>query len=115
MENKRVYIQPMKMVFNALLDLMELQKGEEVFNDPAGGVLHYTATMYSFTWTIRFIVLEIELKRCVVRLEVDEAGDYGDGREYLDGFIRREYAILDAMLLIGTPLEMTYGKVGEVT
>jgi hypothetical protein len=103
----------MRMVFNAMLDMMELQKGEEVFNDPDKGILHYTTKMYNFSWTIRFTVMEISSRRCGVRLGIDETGDNEavdniDEKDYLEGFARRLYAILDSMLLIGTPFELTY-------
>ena len=104
----KIYIQPTEMVYNAMLDLMELQKGKEVLNDPVSGKLYFSMTMYSLTWEVRFTVLNIDWKRCGIRLEIEEVGDFGEEREYLRGMLCREYAMLDAMLLIGTPIEVTY-------
>ena len=49
--------------------------------------------------------------RCGASLEImktdDTTDDDGDER-CLDNMIRREYALLDSLLLIGTPLETAY-------
>lgn len=106
----RVYLQPKEMVYNALLDLMELQKGEEIASNSSLGELHFKIEMYGFKWALRFTVLGMDWNRCGVTLNVKEnnadgedAGEEtGEGTAYLESMIRREYALLDSMLLIGT-------------
>ena len=103
MEGRRIYLQPKDMVFGAMLDLMELQKGEEMQNDPISGKLHFRITMYGETWVLRFYVMMIDMTRCVVTLEIEDEGEDTDafGETHIGDMIRREYAILDSMLLIG--------------
>jgi len=113
--SKRAYLQPKEMICNALADVMELQKGEELLSDPIFGKLHFRIEMYGSKWEFRFSVLEIDWNRCGVTLDVEVYEDEGDGDDdvealrYVNNMIRREYALLDAMLLIGTPFETAYG------
>jgi len=112
LNGKRAYLQPMAMIYNALIDVAELQKGEKILDDPTRGRLHFRIEMYGFTWELRFSVLEIDWNRCGVALEVEEKkanGDSDGDTRYLEDMIRREYALLDSILLIGTPFETVYG------
>jgi len=104
MGTARVYLQPMEMVYNAIFDLIELQKGTEILNDPASGKLNYRISMYGFMWEYCFIAQSIDNNRCVVELKIEEAENARDNEHrYLENLILREYALLDKMLLLGTP------------
>lgn len=101
----RVYLQPKEMVYNALLDLMELQKGKEIASNSSLGELHFKIEMYGFKWALRFAVLGMDYNRCGVTLNLEEdefGGDEDEELWYLEDMVRREYALLDSMLLIGT-------------
>ena len=102
-----VYLQPSAMVFEALLDLMELQKGDEVESDPAGGKHYFETTLYGIVWEIRYTITEIDRTRCAVRIEVASKDGNGDTEGYAEIMALREYALLDSMLLIGTPYEFS--------
>jgi hypothetical protein len=45
MQGKRMFLQSGDMVYNAILDMMELQKGAEIFNDGAN-TLHFRVSIY---------------------------------------------------------------------
>ena len=104
--DKVIYLQPGKMIFDALLDLMELQKGAEKLNDPLCGALSFVTLMYGIAWEIRFKITEIDRTRCAVTIEVlpEERNEVTQG--YIDTMTRREQALLDSMLLIGTQQEI---------
>jgi hypothetical protein len=124
MEENRIYLQPTKMVYNAVLDLMELQKGEQIVNEVnevnevdclSSGRVHFHIVMYGFAWEVRFIITDIEKNRCGVIIDISEIGPAGGGgaydqedqddQDYLADMIRREYAILDSLLLLAPPVE----------
>jgi len=105
----KIYLQPMAMVYNAMLDLMELQNGTEILSDPSSGKLYYRIMMYGFTWEFRFAAQSMDNNRCGIDLEIVEAENAGDSeRGYLENMILREYALLDSMLLLGAPPEVTH-------
>jgi len=111
METGRVYLQPMEMVYNAMLDMMELQNGTEVLGDPLSGKLYYRVVLYGFMWEFRFTVLSMDNNRCGVTLEIKETENARDDeRGYLENMLFREYALLDAMLLLGAPPEVTHSE-----
>jgi len=112
----RVYLQPLAMVYNAMLDLMELQNGKEIINDPLDGKLGYRIMMYGFVWELRFIAQNMDCNRCGVNLEIVEADNDGDCEHgYLENMILRIYALLDTMLLLGAPPEVIYSEETSVT
>ena len=120
MIGKKIYLQPGGVVYWGLRDLMDAQNGSERFADEAGRALHYSVRMFETAWSLRFQIRPVEQNRCEASLEVaaersaDGAAESTDdaAEEELaalaDFVLRREYAMLDAMLLIGTPLETTY-------
>ena len=112
MAYRKVYLQPEKMVYNALLDLMELQKGEENINDYLHGTLQFKITMYGFVWEVMFCVTRIDYSRCAVTLEIGgvcEDVSTEDGQPRND-MIFREFALLDAMLLTGSHNDIIFSK-----
>ena len=112
MERKKVYLQPMQMVFDAILEMMALQNGKEIRNDPSYGKIDFKIFLYSVIWEFRFTALDMDGSRCCVNLEITETGNATEDMDFdercLDNMIRREYALLDALLLIGTPFETAY-------
>ena len=95
------------MVFDALLDLMELQKGTEVNNDPERGMLSFISSLYGVEWKIEFTIIEIDRTRCAVAVVVAPVIEDGETVGYAEIMARRECALLDSLLLIGTPHEIS--------
>ena len=114
MEDRKLYLQPKEMVYHTLLDLTELQKGEIAFSDPLYGKLQFRMTMYGFLWRLRFTVLGMDWNRCAVSMEIAEGAagdeDAGEEKRRLKDMISREWALLDSLLLIGTPFEAVCGQ-----
>jgi hypothetical protein len=56
----------------------------------------------------------MDYSRCAVTLEIEEeiASQKMDGeeKEFLDGMIRKQFSLLDSMLLNWQPICVTYGK-----
>jgi len=98
---KKVYLQPMGMVLNTVNDIVELQKGKLTSSDTPNGKICFTVRMYGFMWEYRFSVTDIGQNRCCVQIEVE-----GDTRAR-EKKIRREFALLDSMLLTAAQLEIT--------
>ena len=97
MADKMIYLQPEEMIFDALLDLMEIQKGIEVLNDPLNGKLCFVTSLYGVDWEIKCSVMSIDRTRCAVTVEVTSEDDDG----FSEIMAQREYALLDSMLIIG--------------
>ena len=97
-----------------MTDLMDAQNGKETFSDELHITLHLNAMMFGRIWELRFTTSMIDRSRCEVILEVIVEKADGAAQEELqilaDCVLRREYAMLDAMLLIGTPFEVTYSE-----
>jgi len=112
----KIYLQPMEMVYNAMLDLMELQNGNEIESDPLDGKLCFTVMLYGFTLEIKFTALSAYNNRCGVYLEIREITEItkttesggGESQNNWESLIEREYSLLDAMLLFGAPPEITH-------
>jgi hypothetical protein len=106
MSGNRIYLQPVTMIYNAILDMMELQRGHEIIKDPMCGKIHFRIILYGFEWELQFAIMNIEMNRSSVTLEIEGTeNDDGDEPGFLEAMLRREYALLDSMLLIGTPLD----------
>ena len=96
------------MVFAALCDLMEMQKGKERVNDYSNGELHFDVWLFGVYWKLRFKVEWLDEGRCCVKLSIKESGKYDDDekeelKETLERMITSEFALLDSVLLAGTP------------
>ena len=102
-----IYLQPGEMVFETLVDLMKLQKGIELFCDRPGGMLHFAVSLYDVTWEMRFTITDIDNTRCAVVVDVVPGTANDEIEGYAEIMARREYALLDALLLIGTPHEVS--------
>ena len=101
MEGSKIYLQPCATVLSAVSDLAELQKGQFTFSDTHRGQIHFAIEMYAFRWELRFAVIDIGKNRSKVTIE---AGGELRARRNL---IRREFALLDSILLIGAEIEIT--------
>jgi hypothetical protein len=99
-EGKKIYLQPMKTVLNTVNDIVELQKGKLTLSDTPGGRIHFRVRMYGFKWEYRFTITDIGQNRCRVLLEIG-----GDARTK-ERKIRREFALLDSMLVTAAQLEI---------
>ena len=105
-EGKKIYLLSGESVYDAIGDLVELQKGEVLTDDWPGSKRHSRISMYRTTWELRFHVIAIDRNRCGVTLEIEEA-DWTwddeaaeDQRVYLEDMIRRQFALLDSLLLM---------------
>ena len=101
MEGKRIYLQPVGTVINAICDLIEIQKGKETYSDPSRGKVSFLVKMYAYKWEIRFSVTDIGKNRCQVQLEI---GGEGLGQAQ---FIQREFALLDTFLTTLAEIEIS--------
>ena len=101
MEGKKIYLQPMGTVIDAINDLIEMQKGRITYSDTPNGVVNFAVKMYAFKWELRFTVQDIGKNRCHVLLEI--VGEER-GREK---FVRREFALLDTFLITGAEVELS--------
>ena len=114
MKAKKIYLMPGGAVYMGMTDLMDAQNGKEIFSDELRRTLHLNAMMFGRIWELRFTSSMIDCSRCEVTLEVsaEEADDntQEEIQTLADCVLRREYAMLDAMILIGTPFEATYSE-----
>jgi hypothetical protein len=117
---KKVFLQPSRIVYWGIRDLMDAQNGREVFSDEARRTIYFTVKMFDAEWRLHFVAQPVDQGRCETSLEVvpettdEESGikTQDDNAVLADYVSRREYAMLDAMLLIGTPLEIKHA-IGE--
>ena len=101
MEGKKVYYQPMGMVLDAINDIVELQNGKLTYSDTPHGKIHFIIRMYAFKWELQFTVTDIGKNQSSVIIEI---GGEKRGKEDL---IKREFALLDSMLMSGSQIEIT--------
>ena len=92
-------MQPMGMVLNTILDIVELQKGKLMLSDTPHGKIHFLVKMYAFKWELRFQVTDLGYNRCCVEIGVE-----GD-RQNRSRCLSREFALLDSMLIANTEIE----------
>jgi hypothetical protein len=93
LENERIYLQPAKMMLNAVNDIVELQKAEVTYSDIPHGKLHFLVEMYGFAWEYRFTVTDID--GSCSRVVLDISGEAANKARK----IRRQFALLDSMLI----------------
>lgn len=99
MPGKKIYLQPIDMVLNAVHDLAELQKGKLTICDTPRGLISFHVTMYDFEWEYQFTVTDIGKNRCGVTIEL--AGDALDKERMID----HEFALLDYALIDRAKIE----------
>ncbi len=95
-----MYLQPIGTLLNTINDIVELQKGKLTHSDTQNGRISFLVKMYDFAWELCFTVTDIGKNRCRVQIGAD-----GDSlsRELL---VLREFALLDAMLVVGAQIEL---------
>ena len=108
MTGKKVFLLPDKVITRVIRELMELQKGEEILNNPGSESLNYRVTMFGFAFELRFTVIPFDYKRCRVILDVEEinSSDEDDPQFWVD-MIHSEFAVMDALLRIGSSHNVT--------
>ena len=92
MEGERLYSQPVKKIFAAILDMIELQNGKETFSDSPHGRVHFRISMYGYKWEMKFTVTQVE-NGSLVHLEI---GGEQDDRERIRD---QEFALLDSLII----------------
>ena len=74
-DNERQYLWPSLWVRDVVLDAVELQKAEILFDDMEAGVTHYIVTMYGIAREFCITVIPLYRDRSRVRIEVSGAGE----------------------------------------
>ena len=92
MEGKKTYIHTKGEIFSTVYDIIELQKGELILSDTRQGKLFFSLTMYDYVWELMYSITEIGAGKCEVGIRV--VGERQDKKKE----IKREFALLDAML-----------------
>ena len=92
MEGRKTYSHQKGEIFSTIYDIIELQKGELILSDTRQGVLYFSLTMYDYIWELMYNITETGAGKCEVAIRV--AGDRQDVKKE----IKREFALLDAML-----------------
>jgi len=92
MIGRKTYPKSKRYILNTIYDVIELQKGQLLVTDTKHGRVHYQVSMYGYVWELLYIVSERDVERSEVSLRV--IGERKDKAKE----IRREFAILDAML-----------------
>ena len=101
MVGNKVYFQPSGTVLAVISDIVELQKGKFTFSDTPHGKIHFFIKMYGNKWELQFTATEIEKNNCNVKIEIVH-GAFGS-----NDLIQREFALLDSMLLLKSPAELS--------
>ena len=87
-----MYPQSKVYILNTIYDVIELQKGQIIMCDTKYGGVHYQVSMYGYIWELLYIVSDNGTEQRKVSLRV--IGERKDKAKE----IRREFALLDAML-----------------
>jgi len=85
------------MVFEAITDLAGMQGARITLSDSSRGKISFYADLYGAEREYCFSITNIEKKRCNVRLEVIDPEIDKPGKKVM---IRRQFALLDSMLVI---------------
>jgi hypothetical protein len=96
----KVYLQSARYVLATIGDVVELQKGKVTYSDTPNGRICFTVKMYAYKWEFSFTVTDAGQNRCSVTIEA--------GGEELarDRMIRREFSLLDSLLIAGAEIEI---------
>ena len=104
MEGNKEYPQPRGTVLNTIHDIAELQKARITYSDTPNGKINFITKMYAKKWEHRFTVTDIDKHRCRVKIEM------GKDTTGSNDQIRREFALLDSMLLDDVRFEIAEEK-----
>jgi hypothetical protein len=69
-ESERIFIWPVEWMMNIILDAIELQKADIVYDGSETGVLHYTTELYGSIREFHLTITPAPRNRSRVRLEV---------------------------------------------
>jgi hypothetical protein len=69
-ETERIFIWPVEWMMNSILDAIELQKADIVYDGSEAGVLHYTTELYGSMRKFRLTITPASRNRSRVHLEV---------------------------------------------
>jgi len=100
MEGIKTYQKPKKFILDTIYDIIELQNGDIILSDTNLGRVQYQVTMYGYRWELLYIISEKNTEKSTVKLRV--IGERKDKEKE----IRREFALLDAMLEGGAEVDM---------
>ena len=100
MEGKKTYPKSKGYILNTIYDVIELQNGQIIMTDTNHGRVHYKVSMYGYVWEMLYMVSCKGTDRSEVSLRV--IGERKDKAKE----IRREFAILDAMLEGGATVNL---------
>jgi len=103
MVGRKTYQNSKGDIFNTIYDIIELQKGELILSDTRLGRLQYQVTMYDYEWEILYTITESSGSRSDVTMRI--IGDRQDKQKE----IRREFALLESMLLGGADVKIVDG------
>lgn len=101
MIGRKIYLQPMGMILDTINDIVELQKGKLTFSDTPHGKIYFMIKMYGFKWELQFSVADIGGNSSRVTLAI------GGEKRNREKLIRKEFALMDAILSVGTEIEFT--------
>jgi len=100
MEGMKTYQKSKKFILDTIYDIIELQNGEIILSDVNLGRVQYQVTMYGYRWEFLYVIIEINAVKSTVKLRV--IGERKDKAKE----IRREFALLDAMLEGGAEVDI---------
>ena len=100
MIGRKTYTKTKGYILNTIYDVIELQNGNIIMSDTKHGRVHYQVSMYGYVWELLYIVSGGGADRSEVSLRV--IGERKDKAKE----IRREFAILDAMLEGGATVNL---------
>ena len=93
----KIYLLPEHIIFDAVTDLAGMQGAKITLSSTVEGKICFFADLYGEMREYRFFIINIGKKRCNVRLEiVDPEADRPDKK----AMIKRQFALLDSMLII---------------
>ena len=100
MEGIKTYRNSKGDIFSTIYDIIELQNGELILSDTRLGRIQYQVTMYDYVWELLYTIKETSWDQSDVTLRV--IGDRQDKAKE----IRREFALLDALLEGGADVKL---------
>ena len=100
MEGKKTYTYTKRLILEAVHDIVELQNGCVIISDAIHGKVLYRIAMYGYEWDILYTVREAKAGKCLVTIKIE-----GDRRDKAKE-VRRQFALLDSMLIGDAQVEM---------
>ena len=100
MEGKKVFPKDKRYIINTIYDIIELQDGDLMLSDVTHGKVYYKLAMYGYEWELIYTITTISEIKSNVTLRL--IGDRQDKEQE----IRREFALLEAMLGGGAEVEI---------